>query len=150
EVVLMMAKRLQPWCWRLLVEFAGGVKAPAGRDDVGGCRGCRGGCDDYDVVVVGWSAAAMVVPTVEGGSGGAWRQWVVNQIDRETGSVFGFAKKVRRKTFPAAATGGGWPEVVVMAGGRGGRWKRRPGALIILFVPISLAMVKDGILERIH
>nr|GEY67474.1 hypothetical protein [Tanacetum cinerariifolium] len=28
--------------------------------------------------------------------------------------------------------------------------KRRPGALITLFVPISLAMVKDDILERIH
>nr|GEZ10743.1 hypothetical protein [Tanacetum cinerariifolium] len=61
--------------------------------------------------------ADMVVPVVEGGSRGAWRQWVVNRIDRETGRHFWGSPE----NFPVAATDGGWPEVVVVAGGKGGR-----------------------------
>nr|GEU32828.1 hypothetical protein [Tanacetum cinerariifolium] len=99
----------------------------------------------------------------EGGGVGMFRWWCrrrrgVSGFSRWRGDIFG----VRRKTFPTAA-GGGWPEMVVATGGGvvvtgGSRWladgcwwgKRRPDALIILFVPISLAMGKDDILEQIH
>nr|GEU87676.1 integrase, catalytic region, zinc finger, CCHC-type, peptidase aspartic, catalytic [Tanacetum cinerariifolium] len=54
--------------------------------------------------------AAMVVPAVKGGGGGAWRQWVVDRIDRETGSVFGFAGKLfRSRSWWWPATAGWWP-----------------------------------------
>nr|GEX12429.1 reverse transcriptase domain-containing protein [Tanacetum cinerariifolium] len=60
-----------------------------------------------------------------GGAGGRGVSGVVNRIDRETGSVFVFAGKVRRRTFPAATPDGRWPEVVVAgrrpAGGEGER-----------------------------
>nr|GEW54150.1 reverse transcriptase domain-containing protein [Tanacetum cinerariifolium] len=103
EVVLMMAKRLQPWWCRLLVEFAGGVKAAG--DVCSGC--CHGGTGCRR-----WQRGCMATVGGESDRSG----------DGET--FLGFAEKTRRKTFPVAATGGGWPEVVVVAGGKGGwRWK---------------------------
>nr|GEY45776.1 hypothetical protein [Tanacetum cinerariifolium] len=54
-------------------------------------------------------------------SGGAWRRWMVDLIDRDTGSIFG----VRRKSFLAAAVwwwlaaaGGGLAVVVAGEGER--------------------------------
>nr|GFA20602.1 hypothetical protein [Tanacetum cinerariifolium] len=76
---------------------------------------------------------------------------VVNLVDRDTRSHFGACWKIS----PEKLSGGGggddrrWPAAAAgIVGERCG--KRRPGALIILFVPISLTMVKDDILERIH
>nr|GFB88658.1 hypothetical protein [Tanacetum cinerariifolium] len=76
-----------------------------------GC--CRGG----DVVVR--MAAGVVVLAVgdrrssEGrrkSSGGAWRRWVVDWIDRVTGNIFGFAGKTFRRRRPEmVAESGGWP-----------------------------------------
>nr|GEV41754.1 hypothetical protein [Tanacetum cinerariifolium] len=56
----MMARRWQPWWWRLLVEFAGGVKAAVGCDDVGGGSGGWWrwrGSGMVDLVVGGWCMA---------------------------------------------------------------------------------------------
>nr|GEX84505.1 reverse transcriptase domain-containing protein [Tanacetum cinerariifolium] len=51
--------------------------------------------------------------------GGAWRRWLVDWIDRDTGNFFGVRQKITPKNF----SGGGWPEVVVAgrrpAGGEG-------------------------------
>nr|GEW59167.1 glycolipid transfer protein domain-containing protein [Tanacetum cinerariifolium] len=72
----------------------------------GGC--CHGG----DVVVRMAGQRRWCWLWVTGGrrksGGGAWRRWVVDWIDRVTGNIFGFAKKSRRKTFPAAAAGREW------------------------------------------
>nr|GEW35299.1 hypothetical protein [Tanacetum cinerariifolium] len=70
------------------------------------------------------AAAAMVVPTVEGGSGGAWRQWVV---DRETRNNFWGS--------PENFFGGGDRRLVAGSGGGrregwlAGSWERGPSPL---------------------
>nr|GEW80914.1 hypothetical protein [Tanacetum cinerariifolium] len=61
-------------------------------------EGSDGG--DVDVTVV---AMATVVAATANKGGGAWRRWVVELIDRDTGSHFG----VRRKRSPKKFFGGG-------------------------------------------
>nr|GEW28806.1 ribonuclease H-like domain-containing protein [Tanacetum cinerariifolium] len=104
----------------LKFEDVGAVMVAVAADSRDGwwrCRGDgrKGGYGDGEaaaevrvmmVTVVRWevvvcAVAAMVVPA-EGGCGvrfrgrqrGAWRQWVVNRIDRETGSHFGVRRKI--------------------------------------------------------
>nr|GEX73762.1 hypothetical protein [Tanacetum cinerariifolium] len=90
---------------------SGGVMGAAGGDGGGWQRGeggRNGGC---------------VAAAVGGGSDGGWRVMtsdIVDRVDRVIKIVFGFGRKTRRKTFPAAAGGGGWPEAKVVAGGKGG------------------------------
>nr|GEX21364.1 hypothetical protein [Tanacetum cinerariifolium] len=72
-----------------------------------GDMGNKGGGDDVAVTV---AAMATAVAAVANKGGGAWRRWVVDLIDRDTGSHFG----VRRKTFSAAGGRKWW----WLAGGR--------------------------------
>nr|GEU93027.1 hypothetical protein [Tanacetum cinerariifolium] len=83
--------------------------------------GNKGGGDDVAVTV---AAMATVVAAAANKGGGAWRRWVVDLIDRDTGNHF----RVRRKRSPknffddgsrrrVAGSGGGWPA----AGWWGGR-----------------------------
>nr|GFB21214.1 hypothetical protein [Tanacetum cinerariifolium] len=88
---------------------------------------------------------------------------VEDRIDRGLWIVFRVCHSVassRRKSFPAVVAGGEWwPAGWAAAGGEGVERvkknllsfrKRCLGALITLFVPVSLAMVKDDIFERIR
>nr|GFB07691.1 hypothetical protein [Tanacetum cinerariifolium] len=87
---------------------------------VGGCRdgsgegvmGNKGGGDDVAVTV---AAMATVVAAAANKGGGAWRRWVVDLIDSDTGSHFGVRLKRSPKNFSGggsrrrvAGSGGGW------------------------------------------
>nr|GEW23274.1 hypothetical protein [Tanacetum cinerariifolium] len=82
---------------------------------VGGCNGNDEGGGWLEMMVRGddvavpVAAMAIVVVAAANKGGGAWRRWVVDLIDRDTGNHFG----VRRKTFLTATVGGVWPEVVL-------------------------------------
>nr|GFA61930.1 hypothetical protein [Tanacetum cinerariifolium] len=97
-------------------------------DDSGG--GCHGGCGgvvlgcrgvDGDQRQLGMVVMVAVV---------VWRCWwsrwrgrreewrrvvasdIWDRVERVVGSIFGFARNAHRKTFPAAAGGGGWPKIM--------------------------------------
>nr|GEZ02909.1 hypothetical protein [Tanacetum cinerariifolium] len=75
--------------------------------------GNKGGGDD---VAVTMAAMATVVAAAANKGGGAWRRWVVDLIDRDTGSHFGVRRKLSSENFfdggsrrRVAGSGGGWP-----------------------------------------
>nr|GEV98728.1 hypothetical protein [Tanacetum cinerariifolium] len=90
-------------------EDKGGVGAGddghGGDGDVVVCAGYEGSDGgDVDVTVV---AMATMVATVANKGGGAWRRWVVDLIDRDTGSHFGVCRKRSPEKFSDGDVGGG-------------------------------------------
>nr|GEW40209.1 hypothetical protein [Tanacetum cinerariifolium] len=73
-----------------------------------------------------------------GYGGGGWRvvkSDIWDRIDRKTGIIFGFAGNARRKSFQAAAGGGGRPEVWWPAvGWGGGGWGGRKVFVCVLLI----------------
>nr|GEY27742.1 hypothetical protein [Tanacetum cinerariifolium] len=114
---------------RTAVHGSGHVVAPVECGFNGG-----GACGDEMVVgrlwgVIGGGVIAVTVAVACGSEaaamvekgGGAWRRWVVDWIDRDTGNIFG----VRRKSSPENFSGGSSRPEKVLAGrrpaGGGGR-----------------------------